>query len=376
MAAVNAGLGYVGLMKEPGFEAIAAVPGGAPILFVCDHASNAVPAEYGTLGLEEGAFAAHIAADIGAATVTRALAQAYGAGAVLARWSRLLIDLNRGADDPTLVMKLSDGRIIPGNRDADDVEVAYRLEKFFRPYHDAIAERIAAMRTGGVVPIILSMHSFTPVWKGFQRPWEVGVLWDKDGRFAHPLMAALARAGFTVGDNEPYHGELEGDCMWVHGTGNGLPHALIEIRQDLIATPDAARAFAARLKPVIDDAIKAMGPAEIQYTRVLPAPKGVPNMDEKTRTELEAAAFRRLVAHLRERTDVQNIDLMNLAGFCRNCLGDWYREAAAEKGIVLEKDQAREIVYGMPPAEWKKRHQKEASAEQKAAFVKASKTHS
>ena len=99
-------------------------------------------------------------------------------------------------------------------------------------------------------------------------------------------------------------------------------------------------------------------------------------MDDKTRTELEAAAFRRLVAHLRERTDVQNIDLMNLAGFCRNCLGDWYREAAGEKGIALEKDQAREIVYGMAPSEWKKRYQKEASAEQKAAFERAQKTHS
>ena len=99
-------------------------------------------------------------------------------------------------------------------------------------------------------------------------------------------------------------------------------------------------------------------------------------MDEKTRAELEAAAFRRLVAHLRERTDVQNIDLMNLAGFCRNCLGDWYREAATEKGIALEKDQAREIVYGMPPAAWKKRHQKDASAEQKAAFETSHKTHS
>jgi predicted N-formylglutamate amidohydrolase len=376
VAAVNARLGYVDPMDEPGFEAIPAMPGAAPILFVCDHASHAVPAEYGTLGLEEGAFAAHIAADIGAATVTRALAKAYGAGAVLARWSRLLIDLNRGADDPTLVMKLSDGRIIPGNRDAGDAEIAHRLEKFFRPYHRAIAERIAAMRGADIVPAIISMHSFTPVWKGFQRPWDVGVLWDKDGRLAYPLMAALAKAGFTVGDNEPYHGELEGDCMWVHGTGNGLPHVLIEIRQDLIATLDAARAFAARLKPVINEAMKEMGPAQVRYTRALPAPKGVLNMDEKTRTELEAAAFRHLVAHLRARTDVQNIDLMNLAGFCRNCLGDWYREAAAEKGIALEKDQAREIVYGMPPTEWKKRYQKEATAEQKAAFEKANKTHS
>src|ERR1700749_2188713 len=95
-------------------------------------------------------------------------------------------------------------------------------------------------------------------------------------------------------------------------------------------------------------------------------------MDDKTRTELEAAAFRRLVAHLRERTDVQNIALMNLSGFCRNCLGDWYREAAAEKGIELDKDAAREIVYGMPPAEWKRRYQKEATPEQQAAFAAAS----
>jgi predicted N-formylglutamate amidohydrolase len=359
-------------MTEAAYEAIKAVPGGAPILFVCDHASNALPAAYGTLGLEEGAFAAHIASDIGAATVTRELAEAYGAGAVLARWSRLLIDLNRGADDPTLVMKLSDGRIIPGNRGADNAEVEHRLSLFYRPYHDAIAERITEMRANGIVPAILSMHSFTPVWKGFRRPWDVGVLWDKDGRIAHPLMAALARAGFTVGDNEPYHGELDGDCMWQHGTGNGLPHVLIEIRQDLIGTPDAARAFAMRLKPVIDEALKDMGPATVRFTRALPAPKGVLNMDEKTRIELEAVAFRHLVAHLRERTDVQNIDLMNLAGFCRNCLGDWYREAAAEKGITLEKDQAREIVYGMPPVEWKKRYQKEAIAEQKAAFERAS----
>ena len=103
-------------------------------------------------------------------------------------------------------------------------------------------------------------------------------------------------------------------------------------------------------------------------------------MDEKTRTELEAAAFRRLVAHLRKRTDVQNIDMMNLAGFCRNCLGDWYREAAAGKGITLGKDEAREIVYGMPPAEWKTRYQKDASAEAQAAFTQSQnagqKTHS
>jgi len=99
-------------------------------------------------------------------------------------------------------------------------------------------------------------------------------------------------------------------------------------------------------------------------------------MDERTRTELEAAVFRRLVAHLHARTDVQNIDLMIVGGFCRNCLGDWYRDAAAEKGIALEKDEARGIVYGMAPSEWKTRYQKEATLEQQAAFAASQKTHS
>ena len=98
-------------------------------------------------------------------------------------------------------------------------------------------------------------------------------------------------------------------------------------------------------------------------------------MDDKTRTELEAATFRRLVAHLRERTDVQNIDLMNLAGFCRNCLSKWYRAEADERGIALSDPESRTIVYGMPYDEWRAKHHKEASAEQKAAFEKASEKH-
>jgi len=99
-------------------------------------------------------------------------------------------------------------------------------------------------------------------------------------------------------------------------------------------------------------------------------------MDDKTRIELEAAVFRRLVDHLRTRTEVQNIDLMIVSGFCRNCLGDWFREGAAEKGIAMDKDEARGLVYGMPPAEWKKRHQKEATPEQIAAFQQSQRTHS
>ena len=98
-------------------------------------------------------------------------------------------------------------------------------------------------------------------------------------------------------------------------------------------------------------------------------------MDDKTKTELEAAAFRRLVAHLQERTDVQNIDLMNLAGFCRNCLSNWMKDAADAKGIAMTKDQSREIVYGEPYDQWRAKHQKEATAEQKAAFEKSHPAH-
>jgi predicted N-formylglutamate amidohydrolase len=359
-------------MEDASYERLERRADGAPLIFVCDHAAAALPERYGTLGLKQGDFATHIASDIGAGDVTRALAGTYGASAILSRWSRLLIDLNRGADDPTLIMKLSDGRIVPGNRDVDALEGAHRLAAFHAPYHEAVAAEIANARRAGIVPTIISVHSFTPAWKGLRRPWEAGVLWDRDSRLARPLLAALNRAGFVAGDNEPYSGALENDCLYRHGTMNGLPHVLIEIRQDLVGTVAAASAFAHRLKPILDEALAAMGQPTILFTRPL---KGVPTMDEHTRTELEAAVFRRLVAHLRTRTDVQNIDLMNLAGFCRNCLGDWYRDAAAEKGFALEKDQARTIVYGMNPAEWKNRYQKAASPEQSAAFEATQKTH-
>jgi predicted N-formylglutamate amidohydrolase len=360
-------------MQELSYERIDAPAG--PLIFVCDHASNALPSSYGTLGLEEGAFATHIAYDIGAAGVTRLLARSFAAPAILARWTRLLIDLNRGADDPTLIMQLSDGRMIPGNRTLELSEISARLEKFHAPYHAAIEVEVARSRVAGYVPTIISIHSFTPVWKGISRPWEIGILWDRDGRLAGPLLAGLARAGFVIGDNQPYSGELENDCLYVHGTMNGLPHVLIEIRQDLIVTNESQNALGLRLEPIIWDALIEMGVPEIRFTRPLTLGKGAMQMDERTRIELEAVVFERLVAHLRTRTDIQNIDLMATAGFCRNCLGDWYREAAAEKGIALGKDEAREIVYGMPPQEWKKRFQTEASPEQQAAFERAQKSH-
>lgn len=344
-----------------------------PLLIVCDHASNRLPPAYETLGLPAPSLETHIAYDIGAASAARALSEFFGAPAVLARWSRLLIDLNRGEDDPTLVMKLSDGVIVPGNAGAGDGEVASRLTRFHRPYHDKIALLLRDLSLRGVLPAVVSVHSFTPEWKGARRPWELGVLWDRDARLARPLIAALARAGFTVGDNEPYSGALQGDTLYRHGTMNGLAHALIEIRQDLVHNEGAAREIAARLAPALSDALAALGSAHISLSRPIDV-KGHP-MDEATQTALEAAVFRRLVAHLRERTNVQNIDLMIAGGFCRNCLGDWYREAAADRGITLAKDEARAVVYGMAPTEWKKRFQKEATPEQQAAFERSQAAH-
>jgi len=239
-------------MTENAFEAIPGVPG-SRLLLLCDHASNALPP--GLLGLDPALLATHIAHDIGAAAVTRTLAATYGAPAFLGAWSRLRIDLNRGADDPTIVMKLSDGSIIPGNAHVDAAEVAHRIAAFHAPYHGAIA---AALDRMGPDAVVISIHSFTPAWKGRPRPWEVGVLYDRDRRLADPLMRRLGEAGFTVGDNEPYSGALEGDTLYQHGTLRGLPHALIEIRQDLIASDEMAQAFAMRLMPILDTALNDM----------------------------------------------------------------------------------------------------------------------
>jgi len=242
-------------MLEP-FTLIPFAPGRqSPLLFLCDHASNAVPAPYGDLGLPPDLFRTHIAYDIGAAEIATALAKAYGAAAILGGVTRLLIDLNRGPEDPTLVMKLSDGIIIPGNRGVDETEVARRLRLFHAPYHVAIREQMARI---GKDAILISIHSFTPSWKSVARPWEIGVLYGRDRRLAVPLMKHLAAAGFTVGDNEPYTGALDGDTLDTHGTRTGHANVLIEIRQDFLTDGQAAGAMAARLKPILDAALAEM----------------------------------------------------------------------------------------------------------------------
>lgn len=227
------------------------------LIVLCDHAGNALPAEYGTLGLPAAQLERHIAYDIGVTPIVRALAAKLDAPAIMTRYSRLLIDPNRGRDDPTLVMRLSDGAVVPGNRKLDAAERDKRLRLYYDPYHRTIDAIIDQCLATGVAPVLLSIHSFTESWKSFTRPWHVGVLWDRDARLAHPLLEAFyAEGDLIVGDNEPYAGQLEGDCLWQHGAQRGLANAIVEVRQDLIRDAGGQAAWSERLCRIVESILR------------------------------------------------------------------------------------------------------------------------
>lgn len=215
-------------------------------VITCDHASNRVPVGIngGDLGLPASEMARHIAYDIGALGVALALGAALDAPVVASNFSRLVIDPNRGADDPTLIPQLYDGTIIPANRHIDAAERARRIATLYAPYHDAIAAQ-----AGGHEVIFVAMHSFTPQLKDRpKRPWEVGVLSAQDRRMADPLITHLTAAlDSPVGDNEPYAGFFPGDSFSRHAHGPGRPNVLLELRQDLIETQTNQDIWAARL---------------------------------------------------------------------------------------------------------------------------------
>jgi predicted N-formylglutamate amidohydrolase len=236
------------------------------LVILVDHASNWIPPEYADLGLPATELERHIAYDIGAAALGRALAERFRACALFTRFSRLLIDPNRGEDDPTLIMRLSDGAVIPGNAQMDPAEAARRIARFYRPYHEAIAALLDGLSAAERAPAILAIHSYTPVWKGAQRPWHAGILWDRDPRMALPLLAALqAEPGLRVGDNEPYAGALKNDTMYRHGTQRGFAHALLEVRNDLIASPAGVLEWADRLEPILRDILQGPELSEIRH---------------------------------------------------------------------------------------------------------------
>ncbi len=228
-------------------------------LITCDHASNNVPPEVngGTLGLPAEDMARHIAWDPGAAGVSIALAEMLNARAILGNFSRLVIDPNRGEDDPTVLMKLYDGTIIPANRHACPEERERRLAAYHRPYHGAL-ERLAARHED---TILVAIHSYTRQLRGREpRPWHIGILHGKDSRFAIPLIRRLEdEPDLCVGENEPYGGHLDGDSVDRHAIQPGRNNVLIEIRNDLIRTDEQQYAWAKRLAPILEEVLDTTG---------------------------------------------------------------------------------------------------------------------
>ena len=231
--------------EPPPFEAVNAAAK-EPVLFVCDHASARIPRALGTLGLGEVDRGRHIACDIGAAAVTRALIARFDVRGMLANYSRLVIDLNRAPGDPTLIPVISDGTIIPGNRGLSPQAAAQRVETLFHPYHAAITAVMTEMREREPMPALISIHSFTPTYKGELRPWHVGVLWDENGGLALPFIEGLRTVpGICVGDNQPYSGrDHYAYTVDFHARQAGLPELAIEIRQDLVGSDAGAAEWA------------------------------------------------------------------------------------------------------------------------------------
>ena len=232
--------------------------GASPFLIVADHAGNRFPRALGRLGVGEADCRRHIAWDIGIAGVSRRLADAFDAMLIEQNYSRLVIDCNRAPGRKTSIPDISEATPVPGNVGLSDDATAQRVREIFQPYHDAIASELERRQQAGRPVALISMHSFTPVFHGAPRPWHAGLLYNRDARFARPLMALLKReTDLVVGDNEPYSVSDETDyTIPVHGERRGVPHIAIEIRQDLIATEEGQRDWAARLARLLPEAYR------------------------------------------------------------------------------------------------------------------------
>jgi len=224
------------------------VLGGAPggILLICDHASNAVPAGI-DLRIDPALLDKHIGVDIGTARLTEALATALGAPAVLATVSRLVIDLHRQPDHPGLIPAVSDGHDIPGNVEADRFD---RIARFYQPYHATLNDVIRMVRPN----LLASIHSFTPLLEmadGPTRPWDIGILSNRDRRAADLALALLRERGLVVGDNEPYSGRLLNATLNRHGEARGIPSIAIEVRNDLLVDDAGVARWRDILAPIL-----------------------------------------------------------------------------------------------------------------------------
>ncbi len=228
------------------------------IVLIADHAGQRIPAVLGSLGLPQSELDRHIGWDIGIDGVTRRLADLLDAVAILQRYSRLVIDCNRPPGATGSIAPVSDGTQVPGNAALSTGAAEARAQEIFYPYHQRIAQELDA-RDGLQAPVLIAMHSFTPVFGGQSRPWHAGVLYQRDTRLARRLLAALREEpGLVVGDNQPYAVSDATDyAIPVHGEQRGLLHVELEIRQDLIADERGQAEWAARLArllpPIVQD---------------------------------------------------------------------------------------------------------------------------
>lgn len=232
--------------------------GRSKVIFLCDHGSNTIPRALNGLGLEEPLQHRHIAWDLGTVQVSRYLAARFDAPMVKCGYSRLVIDANRHPSHPQSIPEVSDGFEIPGNQNLSAAEIRYRMNAFFKPYHRAIDKRIRHMRERGVVPAIISIHSFTPALScRTPRPWHIGVLWNHDPRIAVQLIEKLEQmSGVCVGDNKPYHfNSPEGYTLPLHAERQGYPHVLIEVRKDLIKTGEGVYHWAGVLAEALEEIV-------------------------------------------------------------------------------------------------------------------------
>jgi predicted N-formylglutamate amidohydrolase len=227
--------------------------GRSPFLLACDHYGRIIPARLGDLGLPGSELARHIAWDIGIAGVADALSQQLDAHLIAQRYSRLVIDCNRPPGAPSSIPRTSEATIIPGNEAIAREAIETRRRAIFDPYHRRIAEVIDGRLRQNIPTVLVSLHSFTPVYAGVARPWHIGTLYHRDTRLPPLLLKSLrAEPDLVVGDNEPYAVSDETDyTIPVHGEARGLMNTGIEIRQDLIADAAGQQQWADRLARIL-----------------------------------------------------------------------------------------------------------------------------
>lgn len=210
--------------------------GKSPVLLVCEHASLRLPSSLGTLGLSQDALTAHIAWDPGALAIARRLSARFDATLVFQNFSRLVYDCNRPPESPDAMPATSEVYGIPGNRDIDAAERQARIDEIYRPWQRALTDTIAARKAAGRETVVVTIHTFTPIYKGAPRSVEIGILHDRDARFADSVLARAGRQhNYRVERNEPY-GPEDGvtHTLREHGLANGLLNVMIEVRNDLV----------------------------------------------------------------------------------------------------------------------------------------------